>query len=484
MSAPKTLVTGATGYIGRLLAAELIARGTEVRCLVRNPARLEDSIARAADVAVGDVLEPESLAPALEGIEAAYYLVHSMGAGEDKFVELDKRGAENFGSAAARAGVRRIVYLGGLGSEQDRLSPHLASRQQTGRRLAGAGVPVTEFRAGSIIGSGSLAFDILRYLAERIPMMVLPKWVKNRTQPIALSDVLRYLVECLDRPDTAGRVLEIGGADVLTYEQMMSTYAQLRGLHRLFLNVPLLTPRLSSLWVGLVTPLPFAVARALITGTKNELFCRDESAREIFAFETMGFAEAVERALAEPRERILDSDRVSTYLSRKTRPRSGLEIYHAEGMIIEKRRAETSARPAALFSILERIAERGWPYADRLWRLRMLIDRLLGGRAGRRRGGGLRQGGKIDFWRIDKVEGNRLLRLCNADMRLPGRVWLQFRISEAKNGRTVVSQEMYYEPRGLAGVLYWYALYPLHSIVFSGTLKAIIRQAEGMGEGS
>ena len=474
----KILVTGATGYVGRLLAKRLNRSGYDVRVLVRDPRRLDEQIAAFAEVVTGDALDRDSLRTALRGVDAAYYLIHSMAAGEKKFVEMDKLAAENFGLAAKETGVGRIIYLGGLGTEAQALSPHLASRQQTGRRLAAGGVPVTEFRAGSIIGSGSLAFEILRYLSERLPLMICPRWVRGRTQPIAVDDVLRYLTECLDKPETAGRVLEIGGADIISYGEMMRTYAGLRGLRRFQLHLPILTPRLSAYWVGFVTPLPARIARPIITGIRNELFCRDDSARDIFPFEPLGFEEAVRRALGEPREGLMDSERIPTTLSSKTNRRKDVTVTHAEGLIVERMEARAPAPPEKIFSLISDIPPGGRPWGDRIWRFRMFVDRLLGGRAAPRveKHGELREGDRVDFWRVAKLERNRLLRLTGEDLRLPGRVWLQYRLAPDASG-TKISQEVYFEPKGLAGVAYWYLLYPFHRFAFRRMLRKLARKA-------
>ncbi len=291
------LVTGATGYVGGRLVPRLLEQGYRVRCLVRDAARIEGRGWKQVEVATGDVLDYKTLPPALQGIDTAYYLVHAMAAGEEGFEARDLFAAQNFGRAAQAAGVRRIIYLGGLGRDEDKLSPHLRSRHEVGEQLRSWEVAVTEFRAGVIIGAGSVSFDLVRYLTERVPILISPKWVSTLTQPIAIDDVLRYLVECLEMPETEKRILEIGGRDILSYGQMMLMYARVRGLRRWLVPVPVLTPRLSSWWVRLVTPLPVSVARPLIDGVKNQVIVADPTARQLFPFTPLGYEEAVRVAL-------------------------------------------------------------------------------------------------------------------------------------------------------------------------------------------
>jgi len=291
------LVTGATGYVGGRLVPRLLERGYRVRCLVRDAARLEGKGWKGVEVATGDVLEYQTLLPALEEVDTAYYLVHAMAGGEEGFEARDLYAAQNFGRAAQEAGVRRIIYLGGLGRDKDELSLHLRSRHEVGEQLRSWGVAVTEFRAGVIIGAGSVSYDLVRYLTERVPVLISPRWVSTLTQPIAIDDVLRYLVECLEKPETEQRVLEIGGRDILSYGQMMLVYAKVRGLKRWLVPVPVLTPRLSSWWVKLVTPFPVSIARPLIDGVKNQVIVEDPAARQIFGFTPMGYEDAVRIAL-------------------------------------------------------------------------------------------------------------------------------------------------------------------------------------------
>jgi uncharacterized protein YbjT (DUF2867 family) len=475
---PKVLVTGATGYVGGRLVPLLLARGYSVRCLARDPSRLEGRGWEGAERVRGDLLDPESLRPALEGVSAAYYLVHSMAAGPE-YEERDRRAAAHFREAASAAGLRWICYLGGLVREDQDLSPHLRSRLETGRILSQGPVPVTEFRASVIIGSGSLSFETVRYLVERLPVMVAPRWVDSRCQPIAVSDVLRYLTAALEREDLAGQIVEIGGPDVLSYREMMRAYAEERRLNRLILTVPVLTPHLSSYWLGLVTPVPSKVARELIEGVRNESVCRDDSARSLFPdIHPVGFREALRQALESLREHRVETSWAGTF-DPSLRGPQGVRLRSEEGLIIEERRMDVSVPPGWVFAAVSRIGgNEGWYYADFLWQLRGLMDRLVGGvgmRRGRRHPSELRPGDPLDFWRVEAIERDRLLRL-RAEMKLPGEAWLLFQL-EPKNGGTRIVQKALFAPRGLAGLAYWYLLYPVHRVIFSGLIREIARRS-------
>jgi uncharacterized protein YbjT (DUF2867 family) len=474
-------VTGATGYIGGRLVSRLVEAGHRVRCLVRDPSRLEGRPwAAQVDVARGDVLDPATLGPAMQGVTAAYYLVHSLAGGSD-FHGRDLAAARNFGTALAAAGGRRIIYLGGLGEAGEDLSLHLRSRQETGDALREAGVPVTEFRAAVIVGSGSLSFEMVRYLTERVPVMICPRWVYTRIQPIAVRNVLDYLVAALDTPASVGRIIEIGGADVVTYGEMMTTYARVRGLRRLMLPVPVLTPRLSSYWVHLVTPVPAAIAQPLIEGLRNEVVVRDGSARAVFpGIEPLGYEDAVRIALDR-----LDTGRVATAWSDALSTSQGdvppVVLTTREGMVIEQRQLVTTADAGAVFRTFTGLGgERGWLCMNWAWQARGLLDRLVGGvgmRRGRRDPHELRTGDAVDFWRVEAVEPGRLLRL-RAEMKVPGRAWLEFQVAPRGSGRALITQTALFAPKGLFGWLYWYALYPIHQVVFSGMIRRIAAQAE------
>lgn len=480
---PTILVTGANGYVGGRLTRHLLEQGYHLRAMVRDPARATLPAHPHLELTAGDVLRPESLPPTLAGIRTAYYLIHSLGAGKE-FSRLDVNGATAFARAAKTAGVERIIYLGGLGDDDDSLSEHLRSRHETGAALASAGVPVTEFRAGSVIGSGSLAFEILRYLTERLPLMIAPRWVDTRTQPVAIADVLRYLSECLVKPQTAGKIYEIGGADRTTYREMMLTYARLRGLRRRIVAIPVLTPRLSSLWIGLFTPLPPQVARSLADGLRNEILARTQSTRADFPFEPIGLEEMVGQAIANSRRWVFESDDIPNLLDRKILSGGRREIVHSRGYIVEKRIEYTTVSRQALFGEIARIGgANGWPYANALWRLRYLLDRLLEGRSVPRRRDPetLTAGDPVDFWEVERFDPDRRLLLRNRDMRMPGEAWLRFAV-RTEGDRNRLTMTAFFQPRGLAGVLYWYALYPLHCLIFGRTLQRIVWRAKRRGE--
>ena len=473
---PLVLVTGATGYIGGRLVPRLLAAGYPVRVFVRDPERLKGRAwADRVEVAAGDVLTGEGLGAAMQGAAKAFYLIHSMSENED-FHQRDVTAARNFGQAASGAGVDQIVYLGGLGDADDGLSEHLRSRHATGDTLRESGMPVTELRAGMIVGSGSLSFEMVRHLTERLPVMIAPRWVATRIQPIAVRDVLSYLVAALDRPEAAGKVIEIGGEDVLTYGEMRLGYARLRGLKRWLIPVPLLTPYLSSYWVHWVTPIHASIARPLIEGLRNEVIVTRETAGQLFPdIQPLDYATAVERALDR-----LEAGEVETswsdalYSSRKDAPAVVLKT--KDGMIIEARRREVDATPAAVYEHFAAIGgERGYGYMEWAWRLRGVLDRLVGGvgfRRGRRTNGPPRVGDAIDFWRVEAVEPGRSLRL-RAEMKVPGRAWLEFRAQPLENGRTMLEQTALFAPKGLFGLLYWYILYPIHSLIFSGMIRQL-----------
>lgn len=476
------LVTGATGYVGGRLVPRLLEAGKPVRVLVRDPARLGGRpwVDR-VDVVRGDVHDADSLAGAFDGVDVAYYLVHSMG-DHAAFATRDREAARAFGEAARKAGVRRIVYLGGLGDPTDGLSDHLRSRQETGDALRASGVPVTELRAAVIVGSGSISFEMIRWLVERLPVMVCPRWVFQRIQPIAIHDVLSYLVAAPEVPEAAGRVVEIGGADVLTYREMMLGYAARRGLRRTLVPVPVLTPSLSSHWVRWMTPVPASIARPLVEGLRNEVIVRDGSARELFpAIRPLSYAEAIDRAL-ERLERGEVETAWSDSLSSSPPNVPTVRLTTAEGMILERRTLQVDLPPEPVFRAFTGIGgERGWLYMNWAWEIRGVLDQLAGGpgfRRGRRDPDNLRPGDALDFWRVEAVEEGRLLRL-RAEMKVPGRAWLEFEARPSGNG-TLLGQTAFFAPRGLAGHLYWYALYPIHAAIFGNLVRKVAERARAL----
>jgi uncharacterized protein YbjT (DUF2867 family) len=473
VSGGRVLLTGATGYVGGRLLGALVAAGRSVRCLARRPETLRHRAGPRVEVVAGDVQDRESLDRALAGCEAAYYLVHSMGVGSG-FEEADRQAAASFGEAARAAGLRRIMYLGGLGSGGG-LSPHLASRQEVGRLLAASGVPTLEFRASIVIGSGSLSFEMIRALVERLPVMVTPRWVRTAAQPIAIEDVIAYLLAGLDVELPESRVFEIGGKDVVSYEGLMREYGRQRGLRRLIVPVPVLSAGLSSRWLGLVTPLYARVGRKLIDSLGNPTVVTDESARRVFPVRPRGFREAIARALANE-DREFAETRWSDALSAAGLPRSRAGVRFGT-RLVDSRTVRVGVPPAVAFEPIERLGgATGWHAAGLLWRMRGFLDLLVGGvglRRGRRDPRHLVVGDAVDFWRVEAIEPERLLRLA-AEMRLPGRAWLVFEV-EPDGAGAVIRQTALFDPVGLLGLAYWYALFPLHALVFGGMLRGIAR---------
>jgi uncharacterized protein YbjT (DUF2867 family) len=481
------LVTGATGYVGGRLVPRLLEAGYRVRVMARDRHRLEGRPwSDQVEVMEGDVLKPETLPAVMAGVTAAYYMIHSMQKalpGSGDFHQRDLQAARNFGAAARAAGVQRIVYLGGLGDPEADLSQHLRSRQETGAALREAGVPVTEFRAAVIVGSGSASFEMIRNLAERLPLMICPQWVYTRVQPIAIRNVLDYLVATLEVPESAGQIVEIGGTDVLTYGDMMLGYAAERGLKRFLIPVPVLTPRLSSYWVHWVTPIPAEIARPLIQGLRNEVVVRDDQALRLFPeIELLDYRTAVNRALAK-----LDAGEVETAWSDALVNSEGdippVTFTVQDGMMIERRQLLLDAPPAAVFEAFTSVGgERGWPSFNWAWQVRGIMDRLVGGagfRRGRRDPDDLRMGDALDFWRVEAVEQDSLLRL-RAEMKVPGRAWLQFEARPQPDGRTLLVQTAFFAPKGLSGLLYWYSLYPIHGFIFQSMIENLGATARTM----
>jgi uncharacterized protein YbjT (DUF2867 family) len=469
------LLTGPTGYIGGRLLAALQAQDRRVRCLTRRPEALH-GLGPRTEVVRADLRVREGLDEALAGVHTAYYLVHSMGS-RGAFAAEDRAAARLFAEAAEAAGVRRIIYLGGLGHGRG-LSSHLASRQEVGRILASTDIACIEFRAGLVVGSGSLSFEVVRALVHRLPVMVTPRWVRTMTQPIAAEDVIAYLTAALDLPEGRRGVYEIGGPDRLSYEGLMHEYARQRGLQRRVVRVPVLTPAVSSLWLGLVTPVYARVARKMIDGLRNETVVRDDRAlRDFPGIVPRPVHEAIAAAI---RQRDSAPTRWSDSLSssglRSRRPPTPLKR-----QLVDSRSVAVRVAPHRAFAPVQRIGGRtGWYYGDALWGLRGLLDLVVGGvgtRRGRRHPEALALGDTVDFWRVEAYEPDRLLRLV-AEMRLPGKAWLQFRVEPSGDG-ALIRQTAFFEPSGLFGRLYWYALVPAHQFVFRGMLRRIAEVAEG-----
>lgn len=474
------LVTGATGYVGGRLIPRLLEAGYSVRILARDPARLQGrSWIDQVEVFQGDVFKPETLLPALEGVSTTYYLIHSMMTGGG-FHQRDQQAAEAFAAAAKAGGVERIIYLGGLGDPDAELSDHLRSRQDTGAALRSSEVPVLEFRAGVIVGAGSASFEMIRYLTERVPIMISPRWVFTRTQPISINNILDYLVATIKLARKDDLIIEIGGPQVLTYEEMLRGYADIRGLKRTIIPVPVLTPRLSSYWVHWVTPIPAALAKPLIEGLRNEVIVRDSQARELFPSVILTpYDQAVEEALANLHASSVEtawSDSLSNTLGEK----APVQLTTSDGMMIERRNLDVPASPENVYRAFTSLGgERGWLYANWAWRLRGTLDRLIGGvgfRRGRRDKIQLRVGDALDFWRVEYLEPQSVLRL-RAEMKVPGRAWLQFEAHPLEPTGTRLIQTAYFAPKGLPGFLYWYGLYPFHARIASGLIKAVSKIA-------
>jgi uncharacterized protein YbjT (DUF2867 family) len=471
------LLTGASGYVGGRLLPLLEAQGVKVRCLARRPEHLLDRVGADTEVVPGDVLDTASLVKACQGMDVAYYLVHSMGS-TGSFEEQDRVAAQNFAFAAREAGIQRIIYLGGLGDDNEDLSPHLRSRHEVGELLRESGCQVVEFRASIVIGSGSLSFELVRALVQRLPLMICPKWVGVQTQPIAIEDLLEYLLAALDWHGTGSRIFEVGGPDQVSYGEIMHEYARQRGLRRWFISVPILTPRLSSLWLGLVTPVYARVGRKLVDSLRNPTVVNDSSALLEFPVKPQGLTDAIARALIKENRHLADtrwSDALSS--SRGVRNWGGIQFGNR---ILDSRSATVAVPPEQAFAPIRRIGgARGWYYANFLWTVRGWIDLICGGvgkRRARRDPEHLRVGDVLDWWRVEKYEANHCLRLA-AEMKVPGRAWLEFEVEPSGSG-SMIRQTALFDPVGLAGLAYWYSLYPLHSVIFRGMLSQIAAHAE------
>jgi uncharacterized protein YbjT (DUF2867 family) len=480
----RILVTGATGYIGGRLVPRLLEAGYRVRCLVRDASRMQGQpwLDR-VEVAEGDALVPATLRTAMQDINSAYYLIHGM-QGNKADAERDLRAARNFADAAEQAGLKRIIYLGELVDPTARLSPYLRSRNETGHILRLGRVPVTEFRAGMVVGSGSALFEMIRYVVERQPVLLCPRWFYSMAQPIAIRDVLSYLTSALKTPESEGRLIEIGGPTRLRYADMLRAYARERGLNRSLIRLPVYAPLLSSYWVHMVTPIHWRVVLPLIEGLHAEIVVHDDLARKLFPhIQPLDFQTALRLGLGR-----LQNDTVETSWSDAlvvsqgdTRP---YNLTITEGMMIERRRLLVNLPADRVFCSYTGLGgDRGWLYLNWTWQFRGWMDKLIGGvglRRGRRHPDDIRVGEALDFWRVEAVETDRLLRL-RAEMKVPGKAWLEFQSIPQPDGQTLLTQSAYFAPRGLAGFLYWYTLYLLHSFIFSGLIRKIAERARGLG---
>ncbi|HEV2923455.1 MAG TPA: SDR family oxidoreductase [Solirubrobacteraceae bacterium] len=468
----RILLTGASGYVGGRLLRRLEASRRPLRCLTRRPEVLRNRVKRGAEVVEGDVLDPSSLDPAFEGVHTACYLVHSMGGAED-FEELDRRAAANFAAAARTAGVAQIVYLGGLGGDAD-LSPHLASRHEVGRLLRQSGIPTVELRASIVIGSGSASFETVRALVEHLPLIVAPRWVETLAQPIAIEDVIDYLFAVIESEHPIDEIYEIGGADQVTYADVMREYARQRGLSRRVIRMPLLTPRASRVLLGLLTPVYGRVAAAMVESLRNETIVTRPAVHASFKGRRRSLSEAIERALVNE-DRDFAETRWADALPQNQPLRWGGRTFGRR--LVASRVVSVAGGPEEAFAPIQRIGgTNGWYSANWFWRLRGLLDTLRGGvglRRGRRDPSDLRVGDTVDFWRVEGLEPGRLLRLA-AEMKIPGRLWLQFEVDPMEH-RSVVRQTTVFDPAGYVGLAYWYLLYPVHHRVFSSMLRGVQR---------
>jgi uncharacterized protein YbjT (DUF2867 family) len=465
------LLTGATGYVGGRLLQALELAGDRIRCMTRHPESLRHRARERTEIVTGDVLDPASLPASLAGVDTAYYLVHAL-ASANSFELEDRLAARDFAAAALKAGVKRIIYLGGLGAG-DGLSAHLRSRQEVGRIFRESGVPTIEFRASIVIGSGSASFEMIRALVEKLPVMITPRWVNTLTQPIAIEDVIAYLTQALEVKCDGSCVFEIGGADRVSYMGLMNEYAKQRRLGRWMIPVPVLSPRLSSLWLGLVTPVYARVGRELVDSLRNETVVKDRAADYYFEISPLGFREALSRALINEDREFAETRWSDAFSTIRALAQRGDADYGRR--IVDSRSVRTEFGDAAAFRAIERLGGgNGWYYGNWLWKLRGLLDLFFGGpgvRRGRRDPERLGVGDTVDLWRVEEIQPGRLLRLV-AEMRLPGRAWLQFEVEPSGSG-SVIRQTAMFDPVGLMGRFYWYLLYPLHQLVFAGMLKGI-----------
>ncbi|MDO9229350.1 MAG: SDR family oxidoreductase [Syntrophales bacterium] len=470
----KILVTGASGYIGGRLAPELLARGYQVRAMVRLASPAYEALWPGAEIVVADTLQPESLHTAMKDVHTAYYLIHSLLLGPSKFEEAEIEAAANFRKAAERAHVSRIIYLGGLGDKRSRLSDHLRSRMKVAEELAGSKVPVTFLRAAIIVGSGSASYEIIKHLVKNLFVILIPRWAKNKCQPVAIRDVVKYLVGALETPETTGMHLDIGGVDILTYEEMLKEMAEILGVKRIFLPAPFSGIGFLSYVASLITPVPAAITVCLMRGLANEVVCQDQKARELIPFQPLTYRQSIVKALSREEQDQVHSRWSDAYppaheLAVKLHELDGPPAYTASYSLVSDKSA------AALFrSVCEVGGEEGWFHHSWMWRMRGGIDRLLlgvGSSRGRRSPSKLADHDVIDFWRVEDLQPDRRL-LLRAEMKLPGKAWLEFMIQQQGNGN-VLSVTAHYETRTLFGHLYWYLMLPFHHFIFTDLIRQI-----------
>lgn len=477
MTSKLILVTGATGYIASRLIPQLLERGYRVRAMARKPDQLKGRAwFSSVEVVPGDVMSSSSLASALTGVHAAYYLVHNMliGRGYTAF-ELD--GAFNFSSAAADAGVEHIIYLGGLADPNQKIAPHLRSRIATGEVLRQGKVPVTEFRAGVIVGPGSISFEMIRFMTEQFPILPGPNWLRNKSQPIAAQNILDYLMAALENPNGRGGIFEIGGPDVKVYADLMLTYARLRGLRRWLFMLPRIPVWFMAWWVEKLTPVPYRIALALVDGLRTDSIVRDNSAQRVFSsVKLIGYEEAVSSSLEKLHPEMLEPVWADGACE--------VNVIKHEGFFVDYRCVEVNASPESVYRVFASMGGReGWPYANWLWQLRGWLDKLFGGVGLRGRNEMPQENDVIDYYRVESLDSDCMVRL-HSELRAPGDGWMEWRVDIVPAGEpasaqtSVLTQTAFFAPRGLSGFLYWYLLYPLHSFVFRGLIQSIAKQSE------
>ena len=477
------LVTGATGYVGARLVPRLLQAGYKVRAMARSATKLRGrqwANHENLEIVAADIFDQDKLLHCLSGCSAAYYLIHSMNDQNKDFAEADKTAADYFLLAAERAHLQRIIYLGGLGDEQADLSKHLRSRAEVAQILCSGTVPVTVLRAAMIIGSGSVSFEILRYLVDRLPIMITPRWVRTPSQPIAIRNVLEYLIACLNKEQTIGRVFDIGGPEVISYQTLMDTYAEESGLgRRLVIPVPYFTPRLSSYWIHLVTPVPAYIARPLADGLRNAAVCHEDSIKKIIPLELLDCRAAIKLAIERIKLQTVESSWTDAGAMPPDEWSTTGDADWAGGTVYEDRRKiVVNGTPDDIWQPLIRLGgTRGWYYGTWLWKLRGILDRLIGGVGlfrGRRNANEISAGDALDFWRVYAVVPNERLSLI-AEMKLPGQATLEFRIGQIDSDKSELEQIARFRPVGLSGMAYWKVVTPFHDIVFDGMIKGIAR---------